>query len=58
MDAASGKVLDLANTAGPILGLGILDPVQAQRKKRGNQGLEAASRTQHLLHLLDNGALP
>ena len=54
MDAASGKVLDLADTAG----LGILDPVQAQRKKRGNQGLEAASRTQHLLHLLDNGALP
>ena len=31
---------------------------QAQRKKRGNQGLEAASCTQHLLHLLDNGALP
>lgn len=47
MNVASGKAL------GPHLGA-----VQTPRKKRGNQGLQPVSRTQHLLHLLDNGALP
>lgn len=35
-----------------------LGAVQTPRKKRGNQGLQPVSRTQHLLHLLDNGAFP